>query len=74
MKITQDDLESWKASPETMFVFSLIDLEIDEISREITEGRTINQDSAHATAIKTAGMVGRIMGLRKLKDLEIGED
>jgi len=74
VKLTPDDFEVWKAMPQTQAFMALVDEEIKEITEEIIDGRTIDLDSANLTAMKTAGMIGRIRGLMKLRDLEVEED
>ena len=81
MQLTKEQFMEWKEHPVTKEVFNEVNLLIKALSKQLTEGQTINYDAA-ATYGLTNRVVGQLDGLKQLlnisyedaEDLDVEKD
>jgi hypothetical protein len=61
--MTKEQYDHWISFPETQEVLRIVQGQITDLAQHLSNGGTVNKDSASATAMNTADKVGEIRGL-----------
>jgi len=81
MQLTKEQFMEWKEHPVTKEVFNEVDMLIKALTKQLTEGQTINYDAASTHGL-TNRVVGQLDGLKQLlnisyedaEDLDVEKD
>lgn len=68
MQITKEQFMEWKEHPVTKEVFNEVSLLTEALTKQLTEGQTIEYDAA-ATHGSTNRMIGQLEGLKQLLNI-----
>ena len=72
--MTKDDWEVWKQISQTKEYFRDLERRVEELKDHFADGRTTMPESVEGTALRTAGVVGEIKGLRWAMTIEFDEE
>jgi hypothetical protein len=74
MELTKEQFEVWRVHPITEEVFREVGNIRDGLKESLAEGRFLDVDSPHKTAMRTAEIVGHISGLDELLNISFAEE